>query len=90
MSDHHPTNTSEQKVRSHIPITLISYTSAAQVFNHVCVCVQTDIYICMMSYSHNVASEGKYIAVVSTLMESSNPEKEVQPALSLLEPIIQK
>ncbi|XP_056613977.1 rab GDP dissociation inhibitor alpha [Triplophysa dalaica] len=51
---------------------------------------KSDIYICMMSYSHNVASEGKYIAVVSTLMESSNPEKEVQPALSLLEPIIQK
>lgn len=59
-------------------------------FNRVSVCVCVDIYICVVSYSHNVASEGKYIAVVSTMMESSNPEKEVQPAFSLLEPIIQK
>lgn len=55
-----------------------------------CVCVCVDIYICMVSYAHNVAAEGKYVAAVSTMMESSNPEKEVQPALSLLEPIIQK
>ncbi|KAL2091585.1 hypothetical protein ACEWY4_013848 [Coilia grayii] len=51
---------------------------------------KSDIYICMVSYTHNVASEGKYIAVVSATVETSDPEKEVQPALSLLEPIQQK
>lgn len=44
----------------------------------------------MVSYAHNVASEGVYIATVSTTVETSNPEKEVQPALELLEPIMQK
>ncbi|XP_076858104.1 rab GDP dissociation inhibitor beta [Brachyhypopomus gauderio] len=51
---------------------------------------KSDIYICMVSYAHNVAPDGKYIAVVSTTIETSNPEKEVQLGLSLLEPIEQK
>ncbi|TTV91454.1 Rab GDP dissociation inhibitor alpha [Bagarius yarrelli] len=33
---------------------------------------------------------GKFIAVVSTSVETSNPEKEVQPGLTLLEPIMEK
>lgn len=49
-----------------------------------------DIYVCLVSYSHNVATEGKYIAAVSTMVETSNPEKEVQPGLALLEPIMEK
>lgn len=44
----------------------------------------------MVSHAHNVASDGMYIATVSTNVETSNPEKEVQPALELLEPIMQK
>nr|XP_055073317.1 rab GDP dissociation inhibitor beta [Misgurnus anguillicaudatus] len=51
---------------------------------------KSDIYVCMVSYSHSVAAEGKYIAVVSTMVETSDPEKEIQPALTLLEPITQK
>ncbi|XP_012688297.2 rab GDP dissociation inhibitor beta-like [Clupea harengus] len=51
---------------------------------------KSDIYICMVSYTHNVAADGKYVAVVSTTVETSNPEKEVQPGLALLEPIQQK
>lgn len=50
----------------------------------------TDIYVCLVSSTHNVAPEGKYIAVVSTTVETSNPEKEVQPGLALLEPIMEK
>ncbi|KPP60405.1 hypothetical protein Z043_121600 [Scleropages formosus] len=51
---------------------------------------KSDIYICMVSYAHNIAPEGKYVAVVSTTVETSNPEREVQPGLELLEPIVQK
>ncbi|XP_069045692.1 rab GDP dissociation inhibitor beta [Lepisosteus oculatus] len=51
---------------------------------------KSDVYVCMVSYAHNVAAEGKYIAMVSTTVETSNPEKEVQPGLDLLEPIMQK
>ncbi|XP_072309401.1 rab GDP dissociation inhibitor beta-like [Eucyclogobius newberryi] len=48
-----------------------------------------DIYVCMISYDHNVASKGKYIAIASTTVETNNPEDEVRPALDLLSPIDQ-
>lgn len=44
----------------------------------------------MISFAHNVAAQGKYIAIASTTVETSDPEKEVKPALDLLEPIEQK
>lgn len=37
-----------------------------------------------------MAADGVYVATVSTTTETSNPEREVQPALELLEPIMQK
>uniref|UniRef100_A0A7N8XYJ8 Rab GDP dissociation inhibitor n=1 Tax=Mastacembelus armatus TaxID=205130 RepID=A0A7N8XYJ8_9TELE len=49
-----------------------------------------DIYVCMISFAHNVAAQGKYIAIASTTVETSDPEKEIKPALDLLEPIEQK
>lgn len=49
-----------------------------------------DIYVCMISSAHNVAAQGKYIAIVSTTVETKEPEKEIKPALELLEPIEQK
>lgn len=52
--------------------------------------LRTDIYVCMISYAHNVAAQGKYIAIASTTVETAEPEKEVEPALELLEPIDQK
>ncbi|CAL8338543.1 unnamed protein product [Merluccius merluccius] len=51
---------------------------------------KSDVFISMVSCTHNVASEGMYIATVSTTIETSNPEKEVQPALDLMQPIMQK
>ncbi|MGH0124645.1 UNVERIFIED_CONTAM: hypothetical protein FKN15_036718 [Acipenser sinensis] len=51
---------------------------------------KSDIYVCMISYAHNVAAQGKYIAIVSTTVETSEPEKEIEPALELLEPIDHK
>ncbi|XP_023664624.1 rab GDP dissociation inhibitor beta [Paramormyrops kingsleyae] len=49
-----------------------------------------DIYVCMISYAHNVAAQGKYVAIVSTTVETGDPEKEIKPALDLLEPVEQK
>uniref|UniRef100_H0WR78 Rab GDP dissociation inhibitor n=1 Tax=Otolemur garnettii TaxID=30611 RepID=H0WR78_OTOGA len=51
---------------------------------------KSDIYVCMISSAHNVAAQGKYIAIVSTTVETKEPEKEIKPALELLEPIEQK
>ncbi|XP_017281856.1 rab GDP dissociation inhibitor beta [Kryptolebias marmoratus] len=49
-----------------------------------------DIYVCMISFAHNVAVKGKYIAIASTTVETKDPEKEIKPALDLLEPFDQK
>lgn len=44
----------------------------------------------MISFAHNVAAEGKYIAIASTSVETNDPEQEIKPALDLLMPIDQK
>ncbi|CAL9683281.1 unnamed protein product [Knipowitschia caucasica] len=51
---------------------------------------QHDIYVCMISFDHNVASKNKYIAIVSTTVETDNPRNEVQAAMDLLKPIDQE
>nr|CAB3248647.1 rab GDP dissociation inhibitor alpha-like [Phallusia mammillata] len=48
---------------------------------------KNDIYISLVSFAHNVASKGKYLAIVSTTVETSNPESELTPGLQLLHPI---
>ena len=44
----------------------------------------------MVSFAHNVAASGKYIAIISTTVETADPENEIKPALDLLAPIEQK
>lgn len=51
---------------------------------------KSDIYISLVSYTHQVAAKGWFIAMVSTIVETSNPESELIPALELLGPIKQK
>lgn len=43
-----------------------------------------------MSYTHNVASANHFIAMVSTTVETSEPEAELAPGLKLLGPIEEK
>lgn len=49
-----------------------------------------DVYICMASYVHNIAAQGKYIAVLSTEVETNNPEQEIQAAVNLLGAVDEK
>lgn len=49
-----------------------------------------DIYVSVVSYTHQIASKGFFLAIASTTVESSNPEAELQPAIDLLGPIEQK
>lgn len=49
-----------------------------------------DIYISLVSYTHQVASKNWFIALVSTTVETDNPEAEILPGLTLLGPIKQK
>jgi len=48
---------------------------------------QNDVYISVVSSEHNVAPKGKFIAIVSTTVETSNPQAELAPGLNVLGPI---
>jgi Rab GDP dissociation inhibitor len=45
---------------------------------------KSDIYVTMVSNAHAVCSAGLYIAIVSTTVETDEPEKEIQSAMALL------
>ena len=44
----------------------------------------------MVSWAHNVASKNYYIAMISTTVETADPEKEIAPAIKILGPILHK
>jgi Rab GDP dissociation inhibitor len=50
----------------------------------------TDIYIAMVSSTHNVCAKDVYVAIVSTVVETNKPEMEISPGLQLLGPITEK
>lgn len=49
-----------------------------------------DIYIAMVSSTHNVCAKDVYIAIVSTIVETDKPELEIAPGLNLLGQISEK
>jgi len=51
---------------------------------------KNDIYVMMVSWAHSIAAKDKYVAIVSTVVETGNPEQEIAPALKLLGPILEK
>jgi len=50
---------------------------------------QNDIYISMVSSAHAVCSKGLYIAMISTTVETDNPQEEIKPAIELLGDILE-
>eukprot|EP00345_Euplotes_harpa_P017515 CAMPEP_0168340182 /NCGR_PEP_ID=MMETSP0213-20121227/13908_1 /TAXON_ID=151035 /ORGANISM="Euplotes harpa, Strain FSP1.4" /LENGTH=456 /DNA_ID=CAMNT_0008346363 /DNA_START=12 /DNA_END=1382 /DNA_ORIENTATION=+ len=50
----------------------------------------SDIFVNMVSYAHAVCAQGLYVAMVSTNVETSEPEEEIVPALNLLGPILEQ
>lgn len=51
---------------------------------------RSDIYVCCVSYTHQVASNGWFLAIVSTTVETNDPHSEIKPGLDLLGQIEQK
>jgi len=51
---------------------------------------KSDIYVSLVSHTHQVAAKGWFVAMVSTTVETENPEAEIKPGLDLLGPIKQK
>jgi len=49
-----------------------------------------DIYIASVSSAHNVCAKDYFLAMVSTIVETDFPEREVEPGLALLGPIVEK
>jgi len=45
---------------------------------------KNDIYIAMVSSTHNVCAKDIYVAIVSTIVETDRPEQEIAPGLALL------
>lgn len=50
----------------------------------------SDIYVSLVSYTHQVAAKGWFIAMVSTTVETETPENEIKPGLELLGSVRQK
>ena len=50
----------------------------------------SDIYIAMVSSTHNVCAKDVYVAIVSTIVETDKPELEIAPGLQLLGTIYDK
>jgi Rab GDP dissociation inhibitor len=44
----------------------------------------------MVSSSHQICANGIFVAMVSTTVETGDPELEIKPALDLLGPILEK
>jgi len=51
---------------------------------------KNDVYISCVSYTHEVAPEPWYICLVSTQVETNNPQKELEFGINLLGPVAQK
>jgi len=51
---------------------------------------RNDIYVCMVSSTHNVSAPGTFIAIVSTTVETSSPIKELEPGFALLGNIVER
>jgi len=49
-----------------------------------------DVYVCVVSNAHMVASPGRYIAIVSTTVETSRPLDELKPGIDLLGPLLER
>ncbi|KAF5099539.1 hypothetical protein DV451_002938 [Geotrichum candidum] len=47
---------------------------------------KNDIYVAVLSSTHLVCSKGQYIAIISTIIETEDPEAEIEAAYKLLGP----
>jgi len=51
---------------------------------------KNDLYVSMVSFQHQVVPKNMYVACVSGIVETKEPERELQPALDLLGKIDKK
>lgn len=75
----------DTRTKEHTPATSVQIIIPQKQLNR-----RNDIYILMVSWAHCIAAKDKYVAIVSTVVETRDAEKEIEPALRLLGPILEK
>ena len=48
-----------------------------------------DIFIAVINFTHCVCKKGYFLAIVSTMAETDDPIKEIQPAIEILGPVLE-
>ena len=51
---------------------------------------KNDVFVCSVGHSLAVAAQGVYVAIVSTILEDADPDKNLAPGLRLLGPILKR
>ena len=51
---------------------------------------KNDIFIAVLNSTHSVCKKGFYLAIISTNVETDNPEKEIEPAMQIVGDYLEK
>ena len=51
---------------------------------------KNDIFIAVLNSTHSVCKKGYYLAIVSTMVETDKPEVELEPAMEIIGPVLEK
>ena len=50
---------------------------------------KNDIFIACLNFTHCVCKKGFYLAIISTMVETSNPHDELKPAFDIIGPVLE-
>jgi Rab GDP dissociation inhibitor len=48
-----------------------------------------DIFIAVLNWTHCVSKKGFYLAIISTMVETSNPQEELKPAFDIIGDVLE-
>ena len=51
---------------------------------------KNDIFVAVLNSTHSVCKKGYYLAIVSTMVETDKPEAELEPAMEIIGPVLEK
>jgi Rab GDP dissociation inhibitor len=51
---------------------------------------KNDIFVAVLNSTHSVCKKGYYLAIVSTMVETDKPETELEPAMEIIGPVLEK
>ena len=51
---------------------------------------KNDIFVAVLNSTHSVCKKGYYLAIISTNVETDKPEAEIEPAMQIIGPYLEK